>query len=95
MKKRLLFSLILVTAVVLLPTYAVHATTIHNPPWADNFHYFYAADNYSRDAATIAEGNQDSIGYSADARLNYVASSAAYYLQNDAVWSIYAHANRS
>lgn len=95
MKKRRTVYLVIVLFTMLLIPNAAQATTIHNPPWADNFHYFYADNSYTRDAATIAEGKQDNIGYSADARLNYSASSVAYWLQNDAVWSMYAHANRT
>ncbi len=89
------FILTLVLAVTLIGVSSVQATTTHDPPWSDNFHYSYSDGSYTRDAASIADSEQDSVSYSGSAWLNYSASTAAYFMQNDAVWSIYAHGNRT
>lgn len=73
---------------------SIYATTTHTPPWSDNYHYAFADGSYTRDAANPADTRQDSVGYNASAWLNRSASTVASFLQNDAVWSMYAHANR-
>jgi len=83
---------LLTLLVVLTLTFTVTTSTHAGIP-ANNYHYAYADGGHTRDAGNPADTRQDSVGYSANARLNWSASSVGTSMDNDAVWSMYAHAN--
>ncbi len=62
-----------------------------SPAWSGNYHYFWADDNYTRDAALPAQSLHNQVGYAAAARLNSTRDDIAGRMQTDAVWSIYTH----
>jgi hypothetical protein len=96
-RKQIFRALLLLLLIVLCAVGTVAnvlATTYHSPPWADNFHYTFDNGDHTRDAAVTAAARQGAVGYAADGWHNLAASSVRWYMQNDAVWSMYSHAYR-
>jgi hypothetical protein len=91
---RVLLLLLLIALCAVGTAATVQATTYHTPPWADNFHYTFDNGDHTRDAAVTAAARQSAVGYAASGWHNYAASSARWYMENDAVWSMYSHAYR-
>ena len=92
---RTLITLLAILALLLVgPTLPAGATnTNHYPAWSDNFAFSYANGDHTTFAANPATAQQRAINYNGTEWNNASLGSVTYYLQNDAVWAIYAHAN--